>query len=161
MTKNIDELKSAVEKPDKPVQIEDMEIDYGVENANAALYQSYRAEIDARHQYNSHARDTSILVLSCVFLALSITLPNPNTSDFLTTAHVLFCVAIILTMISFTIGHVSLDTALENAEAYYLRNGNYTDRRVLGSVSRALNYFVTPTVFILAIICLVAFSLVR
>jgi hypothetical protein len=93
------------------------------------LFATYLKESNERIRSNSQNYDKAIFTLSSSSLIVSLTLINkltifPSqrfTLVFLGFSWVLFCLAIICTLVSFLLGNKAINESIKNAEDYYIR----------------------------------------
>lgn len=135
----------------------------------AAIYATFKAEVDKRELSNTDNYDKSILTLSSAGLAISLTVfkdiaPHGQTAHIwpLYSAWVLFGCAILATIFSFLISNAALKSELEIAYKYYIEE----DESVFGKVSLIskilgwVNRF-SGGFFVLAIISVITFGVIN
>ena len=129
------------------------------------LYNKTRDELLAKQMSNSETYDRSLLSLSSVFLALSVTfikdivpVKESLCTWLLYLSWGLFALTIIVIFLSFVYGQKGIKQLLAGAEEYYLK-GNKDAYKVSEEVSKYIDWFnlASGIIFIIAIISTISF----
>ncbi|HEM7873903.1 TPA: hypothetical protein U2L31_000216 [Burkholderia contaminans] len=130
------------------------------------LYERYRDDLSKREISNAENHDKSILTYSAAGLGLSlgllkdfIPIVKAQYSWALYGSWILFCLAIISVIASYPLSQKVIQLQINRAERYYLHNieAALSERTRLELWTDTLNRWVSPPLFILAILSTVLF----
>jgi hypothetical protein len=134
--------------------------------ANEEQYDQFWAETQLRKRSNAENFDKWILTLSSGGIAISLTVVG-SVIDMNTSAHkwllictwILFCLSILLTVVSYMTGQEALDQSLKDAEKYFLKGKKeYRDRKSVSSCITQWFLRIAGVSFVIAVVAMMIFT---